>query len=76
MSRYIVVEKTEMGTKEERSFFWVYKKGWLFDSVLRIFLTKEEAISFVLNSIKMEGESKKDKIVFDSKKDLSMDIHF
>jgi hypothetical protein len=69
--RYIVVEE-----KDHREFpvFIVYKKGLLFNSYVKLFLKKEEAINFVL-SILRENDSYS-RVVFDTKKDLKTDRIF
>lgn len=74
MSRYIVVEEKE--ASYSYSTFRVYKKGWLFNYYITSFSDKEKAISYVLNLIQHGPNKNIKKVVFDSKKDLSLDIHF
>ena len=72
--RYIVVE--ERKAYRNFSLFFVYKKGWFFNEYVKMFGTKEEAISFVLKLIEHGPNKDQKKIVFDTEKDLSFDIHF
>lgn len=69
--RYIVVEEKR---HQCRANFVVYKKGWIFNSYVDLFSSKEEAVSFVL-SILRKDESY-EKVVFDTKSDLKTEAMF
>ena len=71
--RYIVVEQED--PVKQQTFYMVYEKGWFFNTLLRGFLDRQSAVNLILRLIK-EGDKPKKRIVFDSKKDLSFDIHF
>jgi hypothetical protein len=72
MSRYIVIEEKRL---EEPTLYLLYKKNILLDKYIKTFLTREEAVKYALKLIE-NGSNKSSKVVFDSKKDLSLDIHF
>lgn len=70
-NRYIVVEEKDHC---EEPVFVVYKKGLLFNSYVKLFLKKEDAISFVLSLLR--GNESYSHVVFDTKRDLKTDRMF
>jgi hypothetical protein len=70
-SRYIVVEEKD---HHEEPVFIVYKKGLLFNSYIRLFLKKKEAVSFVLSLLR--EDTSYSRVVFDTKTDLKTDRTF
>jgi hypothetical protein len=69
--RYIVVEEKD---HREIPMFVVYKKGFLFNSYVNLFLKKEEAISFVLSLLREDGSYSR--VIFDTKHSLKTDRTF
>lgn len=71
--RYIVIE--EKDAIRQQTFYTVYEKGWLFNTYVKVCIDRKSAIDLILRLIR-DGSKNEKKIVFDSKKDLSFDIHF
>lgn len=71
--RYIVVE--EKNVVRQQTYYMVYEKGWLFNSCIKVCSDRQSAIDLILRLIR-DGSKNEKKVVFDSKKDLSFDIHF
>lgn len=72
-NRYIVIKITDVARNLE--YFVLYKKNWIFANThIETFLHKDDAVSLALRLIE-HGEKPKKELVFDTKKDLSLDIH-
>lgn len=69
--RYIVVEEKR---HQCRAVFVVYKKGWILNSYVDLFSSKEEAVSFVLSILRKDESYQR--IVFDTKRDLKSEVMF
>jgi hypothetical protein len=69
--RYIVVE--EKGHNEP-PVFSVYKKGFIFNTHIKLFLNQQDAINFTLSLLRKDNSYSR--VVFDTRENLKTDRTF